>query len=189
MEPRGTGRTASRLDFQHSCRYADRLMTIAALIIALLVGALGSLLATFMSGSAQDLSVAVLTKIFGWVPIRKSLNLTGVWRTTWKVESDAYPPEVTDDETKIRQFASRVYGTFEDVGSSYYVVGRIESDRVVTGTWHDGRRGGYHGTFQLVLDPATRGLEGQWIGFGKGGDVKNGEMIWVRKSHPVIRSA
>ena len=160
-------------------------------MLTFILGVLTSLVAMFLFPQLQDMLAAAIARYLGWIPFRRRLNLTGIWSTAWQVKSDAYPEEVKDENTRVYQFANRIYSSFEDEASdtTYYIVGKVEDNRHVTGTWYDGWGGGYYGSFQLVLDPATRGLEGQWIGWGKSGNVKNGKLYWVNKHHPVTRSA
>jgi len=52
----------------------------------------------------------------------------------------------------------------------------------VTGEWFDVRHkhSSYRGSFQLTLEPDGMCASGQWIGFGKHGDIRNGDMTWKR---------
>jgi hypothetical protein len=66
-------------------------------------------------------------------------------------------------------------------GSTLRCRATFVNDRV-TGEWFDVRHehSSYRGSFQLTLEPDGLRAVGQWIGFGKHGDIRNGEMIWER---------
>jgi hypothetical protein len=64
--------------------------------------------------------------------------------------------------------------------AAYLADGRIADSRYVTGTWGDRNRGGYHGAFQLVIDPMSRDMRGVWVGFSTDGRVKHGNWNWTR---------
>ena len=144
------------------------------------LGIAASLLATFLFPVIQDIVASIAVRYLYWIPFRKRQNLSGKWRCSWDVESAAYPPTVIDDSMVAKQLFNRVYASFEEANATYYLIGAIESDQYVSGTWYDGNRGGYHGTFQLIVNPANHNLEGQWIGFSRSGTVKNGALRWER---------
>jgi hypothetical protein len=63
---------------------------------------------------------------------------------------------------------------------NFMAKGVIDGGRYLTGTWSDRKQGGYHGAFQLIIDPKTRNMSGTWIGYSMSGVVKHGSWIWTR---------
>lgn len=154
-----------------------------SLAVSLLLGVVGSLLATFIFPSLQDGFATAISRIIGWLPFRKRRSLSGTWKGVWHVESKRYPPAVTDDFAQVRQFGDRFYARFSTGPLDCYLVGTIDAGRYITGTWYDEADGGYHGAFQFIIDPTTRNFRGKWIGFSTNGEVKHGLLEWERRSN------
>jgi len=133
----------------------------------------------------------VMVRLFGWLPIRGRTNLSGTWFSAWQVESERFPAEVTDEQALIRQFGNRVFVKFRNEQMQFIARGIIDGGRYVTGTWSDRFQGGYHGAFQLIIDPKNRNLSGIWVGYSMTGMVKHGSWVWNRtapdyKAHPIL---
>jgi hypothetical protein len=146
-------------------------------------GVLSSLVAAACYPRLAGLGTSVLAKLFGWLPIKGRADLTNcTWTTTFEVESTRFPKEVTDDQVKIRQFGNRVFIKFHAANLEFFAEGVIDGGRYLTGNWRDRIEGGYHGAFQLIIDPVSRNMAGRWIGYSSGGVVKQGIWVWTRKT-------
>jgi hypothetical protein len=153
------------------------------------LGVCSSLIAAALFPHITEIASSVLAKLFGWLPVQGKTDLSNcTWQTTFEVESDRFPKKVTDEEVKIRQFGNRVFIKFKTASLDFIARGVIDSGRYVTGTWQDKIQGGYHGAFQLIIDPVTRDMSGRWIGYSTQGVVKQGLWIWIRNipnsNHP-----
>lgn len=147
---------------------------IAASVIAAAIAA-----ALFPAVTA--VGTRLLVHLFGWLPITGKVDLSGKWSSTWRVVSDRFPSDVTDNEASIRQLGNRIFVRFKNENMEFLAIGVIDSGRYVTGTWTDKIKGGYHGAFQMVIDPKTREMAGLWIGYSASGFVKSGKWEWTRK--------
>jgi len=114
------------------------------------------------------------------MPLQGRLNLSGPWQATWHVQSSRFPESVSDSSVTVRQFFNRIYVKFQNEDLRFHAKGVIDSNRYVTGTWSDSIQGGYHGAFQLIIDPKSRNMKGLWIGYSTSGSVKHGEWVWER---------
>jgi len=146
-----------------------------------ILGVVASLLAASLFPAIAEIASATLARMIGWLPLKGKTNLSGTWSSTWHVQSERFPPTVTDRCSKIRQLGNRVYIQHNAQGIKFRANGTIDSGRYVTGVWFDETDGGYHGAFQLVIDPQTRNMAGQWVGYSTTGVVKNGQWVWVRQ--------
>ena len=147
------------------------------------LGVCASLLAAALFPTISDVGSALLARLFGWLPLQGKTNLSSTtWRATFHVQSERLPPQVTDEEVIVRQFGNRVFVRFKTGPLEFFARGVIDSGRYVTGTWHDKTQGGYHGAFQLIIDPITRNMAGKWIGYSTHGAVKEGLWEWTRNT-------
>lgn len=106
----------------------------------------------------------------------KQLDLTGIWRCAYWFPSNNW----TGDDESSYDMKAHVQGddvVFESLpneeGSYMLVRLKLESDNVVTGSWHEttsptGEFKGamYSGYGQLIADPETNTMEGKWAGAG-----------------------
>lgn len=144
-------------------------------------GVVTSLVAAALFPAVAEVLGSCFAKLFGWLPVKGRTNLSNcAWRTTFHVQSSRFPAEVTDENVKVRQFGKRVFIKFKTASLDFLARGVIDSGRYVTGTWQDRIEGGYHGAFQLIIDPVNRNMAGKWIGYSTSGVVKEGEWIWIR---------
>lgn len=151
-------------------------------LVSLSLGVIGSLLAAAFFPGMQSLAASAIVRRIGWLPFGQPALLGGLWTVTWHVQSDRYAPSETDESVQVRQLGKRVYARFRTRGGEWwYVVGTIDGGRYVTGTWYDATQGGYHGAFQLIIDPGSHDMAGLWIGFSRGGIVKSGAFEWKRR--------
>lgn len=152
-----------------------------------LLGVCASLIAAALFPPISEIGCGLLAKVFGWLPVQSKTNLSAcTWRSTWHVQSTHFPPEVTDEAVKIRQLGNRVFMKFKNGSLEFVARGVIDNGRYVTGTWRDRTEDGYHGAFQLVIDPATKNMSGKWIGFSTQDFVKEGLWVWTRNAQPII---
>lgn len=146
-----------------------------------LIGTASSLAAVAVIWLVQTGKSMFLVRIFGIVHRRTVVNLRGVWKATWSVDSAKYPPRVTDEHAKIQQVGKRIYGTFHAQGSCFQLRGTLEAGRYITGEWYDKVEAGYSGAFQFVIDPSNpEQMSGMWIGYSTDGNVKFGSWDWQR---------
>lgn len=150
-------------------------------MIEFLLGVIASLLAAALFPTFAEMGSALVVRWAGWLPFKGKKNLSGTWSSTWYVDSPRFPPSVTDDDSEIHQLGNRVYMQHNADGIKFWARGTIDNGRYVTGVWFDQTDGGYHGAFQLVIDPKTRNMSGEWVGFSTNGFVKHGKWEWVQK--------
>jgi hypothetical protein len=146
-----------------------------------ILGVIASLLAATLFPVIAEMGSALLVRMIGWLPLKGKTNLSGTWSSTWHVDSPRFPPSVTDDNSEIHQLWNRVYMQHNADGIKFHANGKIDSGRYVTGVWFDETDGGYHGAFQLIIDPKTRNMSGEWVGYSTTGIVKHGKWVWVQK--------
>jgi hypothetical protein len=67
---------------------------------------------------------------------------------------------------------------------------------VATGTWREEtsptgyyKGASYHGTLQMVIDPAGRRMSGMWLGFGRDFAINSGEWRMERCEADVSKAA
>lgn len=148
---------------------------------AFILGVIASLLAAALFPSLAEMGSAILVRMIGWLPLKRKTNLSGIWASTWYVDSPRFPTSVTDDSSEIRQLGNRVYMQHNADGIKFQANGKIDGGRYITGVWLDETDGGYHGAFQLIIDPKTRNMSGEWVGYSTEGFVKHGKWEWVQK--------
>ena len=156
---------------------------MSELIIAssgILLWALSTLASPPLLAGAQ----ALLVRLLGWVPLRKAASFKGSWTVAWHVDSTSYKPVEIHPDVHVRQFGSRLFATLPGRPIEWHVFGTVDAGRYVTGTWKDRSAGGYHGSFQLTVNPADRNMSGLWIGFSRNGTIKHGEFNWTRNGPP-----
>lgn len=105
----------------------------------------------------------------------------GTWKETFTIPPGASITSGGGD-LKIVHFGEKVTGRrVSPEGTTLRCRATFVNNRV-TGEWFDVRHehSSYRGSFQLTLEPDGLRAVGQWIGFGKNGDIRNGEMIWER---------
>ncbi len=148
---------------------------------AFLLGVIASLFAAALFPAFAELGSNILVRMVGWLPLKGKTNLSGKWTSIWHVDSPRFPPENPDEDAEIRQLGNRIYMQHNADGIMFRASGKIDSGRYVTGVWFDETDGGYHGAFQLVIDPKTRNMDGEWVGYSTEGFVKHGKWVWVKK--------
>lgn len=145
------------------------------------LGVSASLVAAALFPVIADFLGALLAKLFGWLPVQGKTDLSNcTWRSVWHVESQRFSPQVIDEAVRIRQLGNRVFMKFKNGSLDFQARGVIDSGRFVTGTWRDKVEGGYHGAFQLIIDPVTRNMSGRWVGYSTQGFVKENLWVWTR---------
>lgn len=145
-------------------------------LIAFVLGIVASLFAAAIFPRLQGTAWYLIARWFDWVPFGQRSRIGGTWKVAWHVESERYEPVEIDPAVHIRQLGNRVYAKFRAGKIDCYLRGEIDAGRYVTGTWYDATEGGYHGAFQLIIDPSTREMSGLWIGFSTTGVVKSGKF-------------
>jgi len=142
------------------------------LVIGLIVGILGSIIASAIAPAIFDkIAVSMALRFF-----RTNASFHGDWTCKWTVKSSRYDAEMIDSAATIRQFMNWIKIEFYAHSSIYVAEGKIESGKYVTGVWRESTTSGYHGAFQMIIDPETKNLSGMWIGYSTSGIVKNGSI-------------
>lgn len=144
------------------------------------LGVVASLVAAAIFPSLSDGLFRVLLRVFSWLPVPRKVNLGGPWESTWYVDSTRFPNKVSCRNVVVKQLRNRFYARLKVDNVDFYAHGEIDSGRYVTGVWKDNTEGGYHGSFQFIIDPSTRDMDGLWIGYSTKGTVKQGRWEWHR---------
>ncbi|MGW4394925.1 helix-turn-helix domain-containing protein [Amycolatopsis nivea] len=119
----------------------------------------------------------------------ESGDFSGIWRSRYVYPSSGRGKSFTGEHyVVLRQQERRLIGQSlpHSIGSRLRL--ELALDRAVaTGTWCErtsptGYYQGaiYHGTLQLVIDPAGRRMSGRWLGFGRDFKINSGEwdLTW-----------
>ncbi len=116
-------------------------------------------------------------------------DISGIWHSRYVYPSTGRGKSFTGEHYLVlRQHGSRLIGQSlpHSTGSRLKVELAVEN-AVATGTWREqtsptGYYKGtvYHGTLQLVVEPAGLRMSGMWLGFGRDFKVNSGEwtMTW-----------
>lgn len=121
-----------------------------------------------------------------------SRNCSGIWLSRYEFHSSGRDRTFTEAHyVVLLQDSDRLTGQSLDgaastPGSTLTLDLKIDRN-VVTGTWIEQTASGgyyagarYHGTVQLLIEPAGRRMAGKWAGFGKDSDINTGpwELIF-----------
>lgn len=121
--------------------------------------------------------------------IRSSGDFSGIWHSQYVYSSTGRSKTFTGEHYLVfRQQGARLIGQSlpHSTGSRLRLELAVEN-AVATGTWREqtsltGYYKGavYHGTLQLVVDPAGRRMKGMWLGFGRDFTINSGEweLTW-----------
>lgn len=116
-------------------------------------------------------------------------DLTGIWHSRYVYPSTGRGETFAGEHyVVLRQQGSRLTGQ----SLSHSNGSRLKLDlglekAVATGTWREQTSPGgyyrgavYHGTLQLVVDPAGRRMRGMWLGFGRDFTINSGDwqLTW-----------
>ena len=161
---------------------------LATLLAGFVLSIPASIIASLTLGPVLDLVARYpLIRALSCLSLNKNTDplASGQWIQIWHVESTKFPPS-NESRITFYRFRSLIAGDFtismiSGRSVSYRVVGRVEDNRNITGTWFDSRTGGYYGPFQTILSPTLDAAEGVWSGFSSLGIVKSGALIWQRK--------
>jgi transcriptional regulator with XRE-family HTH domain len=116
-------------------------------------------------------------------------DFSGIWHSQYVYPSTGRRKSFTGEHyVVLRQQGSRLIGQSlsHSTGSRLRLELAVEK-AVTTGTWREqtsptGYYKGavYHGTLQLVVDPAGRRMHGMWLGFGRDFSINSGEwtLTW-----------
>ena len=93
------------------------------------------------------------------------INLSGEWSERWKVEGSKKLDIVSEDKNVVLiQYENNVFGTHEANNRTYRIEGKIKGN-YLDGYWEDINAGGYHGVFQLKINPDNETMQGMWLCF------------------------
>lgn len=151
------------------------------IIISLIAGAFLTLfIFPLVSDPIQDWVHKIIVGLLGSGQPRRKGDIAGNWHERWNEDGKQITPQAVDYSAHIKQFGSRISGSFTSDGEKYFFIGRV-LNHYVTGTWQ-GELGenSYYGAFQLRLYPGLKTMDGKWIGYSKQGSVKSGNWEWKR---------
>jgi hypothetical protein len=121
--------------------------------------------------------------------IRSTEDFSGIWHSRYVYPSTGRGKTFSGEHfVVLRQQGTRLIGhsLSHTTGSRLRLELSVEN-AVATGTWREqtsltGYYKGaiYHGTLQLVVDPAGRRMTGMWLGFGRDFTINSGdwELTW-----------
>lgn len=114
----------------------------------------------------------------------RGASLSGIWHSQYKYPSSGRRKMFTGEHyVVLRQHGSRLLAQSlpHSTGSRL----RVELNKdmaIATGTWREQtsptgyyKGAAYHGTLQLVVDPAGQRMSGMWLGFGRDFAINSGE--------------
>jgi hypothetical protein len=116
-------------------------------------------------------------------------ELVGAWLSRYRYHSSGRAEELEASHlVELRAQDGRLVGrSAPDETGSVLSLELAINGTVVTGTWTERtspagyyRAATYHGTLQLVVDPTSRSMTGQWLGVSKRFTVKSGawSLLW-----------
>jgi len=123
------------------------------------------------------------------VPALPGEELTGIWRSRYVYPSTGRGKTFTGEHYLVlRQQGARLVGQSlpHSIGSKLRLELAVEK-AVASGTWREQtsptgyyKGATYHGTLQMVVDPAGRRMNGMWLGFGRDFAINSGtwELTW-----------
>jgi hypothetical protein len=121
--------------------------------------------------------------------VRPTEELSGIWHSRYVYPSTGRARRLQGEHyVVLRQQGSTLIGQSlsNSTGSRLRLELAVERS-VATGTWREQtsptgyyRGAAYHGTLQLVVDPAGRHMRGLWLGFGRDFTINSGEwtLTW-----------
>lgn len=120
---------------------------------------------------------------------RSGDDFSGIWHSRYSYSSTGRGRTFTGEHyVVLRQQDTRLIGQSlpHSNGSRLRLELAVEK-AVATGTWREQTSPAgyylgsvYHGTLQMVVDPAGRRMSGMWLGFGRGFTINSGqwELTW-----------
>ncbi|MFB9686106.1 hypothetical protein [Amycolatopsis plumensis] len=125
-------------------------------------------------------------------------TLTGIWHSQYKYPSSGRRKVLTGEHyVVLRTHGSRLLGRSLPHSSGSHLHLDLSKDMAVaTGTWREEtsptgyyKGASYHGTLQMVVDPAGRRMSGMWLGFGRDFAINSGEWRLERCGTDVSEAA
>jgi hypothetical protein len=111
-------------------------------------------------------------------------TLSGIWHSRYEYPSSGRRKVLTGEHyVVLRAHGSRLVGQGLPHSSGSRLRLELSKDMAVaTGTWREEtsptgyyKGASYHGTLQVVIDPAGRRMSGMWLGFGRDFAINSGE--------------
>jgi hypothetical protein len=121
--------------------------------------------------------------------VRSGSDFSGIWHSRYVYPSTGRGKTFAGEHyVVLRQQGTRLIGQSlsHSTGSQLKLELGVEN-AVATGVWREQtsptgyyKGAAYHGTLQLVVDPAGRSMNGMWLGFGRDFTVNSGEwkLTW-----------
>jgi len=123
-----------------------------------------------------------LARLFGSGFGKKS-SLKGNWKSNFRYQTNGNWQE-DDPSFQIRQFGHHFVGSGLSAidQSQYSVKGKLTTEGIAIGEWHETTRDGryYFGPFQLILNATANELDGRWIGYSRKGRIQSGPWTWKK---------
>jgi hypothetical protein len=121
--------------------------------------------------------------------MRSSDDFSGIWHSRYVYPSTGRGKTFAGEHYLVlRQQGARLIGQSLSHSTGSRLRLELAVDKAVaTGTWREQtsptgyyKGTAYHGTLQLVVDPAGRRMSGRWLGFGRGFTINSGEweLTW-----------
>lgn len=159
-------------------------LEIGLALAGAVIGVFFGLVAVPLFGRSVERFAVRLLSRFTRRLIQRDRDLSGIWRSTYiYATSDASGEWKGFHYVNIRQFQHRVtvYSLEHPEGSRLWMELEVD-DLTVTGTWREETSKGFafHGAIQFLLEPAGRGMSGQWVGFGRSGRINTNRWTLER---------
>ncbi len=130
--------------------------------------------------------------------IRSSEDFSGIWHSQYVYPSTGRRDTFAGEHyVVLRQQGNRLIGqSLSHSTGSRLRLELVVENAVATGTWREQtsptgyyKGATYHGTLQLVVDPAGGRMNGMWLGFGRGFAINSGEWELARQETHASKSA
>lgn len=160
-------------------------LDVKDVILLILGGLFGLLLALFVQPLLEDSVRGILIRVVGHLRIRSKSSLAGTWYAVWCVDGSALDVSTEMRNIKLHEVGTRIAGQFEWHGRTYRILGNRITPNFVSGTYEDVIAGyTLHGAFQLEVFPKEQFMVGRWMGFNRANRILEGPWQWRRVPDP-----
>lgn len=154
---------------------------------------LGMVISSIISVILSDKIIFALDRLFIRLEISKSSKISGLWKATF-VMGYGKNKKTFEEIILLKKRFGTIYGYIADDQRNYErlqsvmskkplrLKGFLSDNRYFTGFWyHPIEISRYHGSFQLLLEPNSIKMDGQWIGYSESKQViNNGLWVWEK---------
>lgn len=161
--------------------------TILLTVLAMIGGVLLTLVVEPILGRPIERAVVGTLGFLGGGVGVNSLDLTGIWRSTYTYTTRDGSGEYRGHHfVVLRQFRNRVtvHSLPHPEDSEVWMELELDSGLVLTGRWREktGKDLEFYGAIQFLVRPSRTELEGRWVGFGRSRSVKTNTWEMSRES-------